>query len=464
MANEIQATYDTGVTLYTLVFNAAGQVWRNNAPQQFLAYAPGAIGVYDIPLSEIATDSGQYRANWPVHANMIAGVYSVVLFEQAGGSPVAADDDRIGETGKMIWDGDAEIDLDIIEGQTDKIDDATDGLTAIKAEVEGIGGITPATAANVATALTNYDGPTNAEMNTAHDLLATEAKQDIMDTNVDQIEAAVITNAAGVDIAADIIAIKAETASILDDTDLIDDGTSGLAKIASDVATLLLRLTVARAGYLDELAAANIPADIDTLLTRLSVIRAGYLDELGPTNIPADIDILLARLTVLRAEYLDELAAANIPSDIDDILAKTNLITTGQILVSSPVAADGDVTIVQGDDYLAANGTALEFTSETWTSPDLTSATAKLRFITKENYDAGVQAAALEVDADITWAGSGNDAIFSVDLTAAQTTALSSPTPPSDKYSYVYQLQVTTSAGKKITVALGSVYVKQEIT
>ncbi len=214
---------------------------------------------------------------------------------------------------------------------------------------------------------------------------------------------------------------------------------------------------------MDELAAANLPADIDTLLVRLAVIRAGCLDELGPTNIPADVDTLLARLTALRAGYLDELAAANMPADLDAVLAKTNLITTGQILVSSPIAADGDVTIVQGDDYLDVNGTALVFTSETWTSPDLTSATAKLRFITKEDYDAGVQAFALEVDVDITWASSGNDAVFSVDLTAAQTTALSSPTPPNDKYSYIYQLQVTTNAGKKVTVALGSVYVKQEI-
>lgn len=38
--------------------------------------------------------------------------------------------------------------------------------------------------------------------------VATEAKQDIISTNVDQIETTVITNAAGVDIAADIIALK----------------------------------------------------------------------------------------------------------------------------------------------------------------------------------------------------------------------------------------------------------------
>lgn len=39
--------------------------------------------------------------------------------------------------------------------------------------------------------------------------VATEAKQDIISTNIDEIEVAVITNAAGADIAADIIALKA---------------------------------------------------------------------------------------------------------------------------------------------------------------------------------------------------------------------------------------------------------------
>ena len=73
------------------------------------------------------------------------------------------------------------------------------------------------------------------------------------------IQAAVITNAAGADIAADIIAVKAETASILTDTgttlenrliaieadtDVIDDGTSGLVKIASDVAAVLVDTAV----------------------------------------------------------------------------------------------------------------------------------------------------------------------------------------------------------------------------
>ena len=141
MANEIRATYDTGFTLYVLVFNAAGQVWRNNAPQQFLAYAPGAIGVYDIPLSEIATNSGEYRADWPIHANMIEGIYSVVLFEQAGGGPAAADDERIGETGVMVWDGGStEYDtLEIMDFITDTImGPAGDDLDDISGQLDNV--------------------------------------------------------------------------------------------------------------------------------------------------------------------------------------------------------------------------------------------------------------------------------------------------------------------------------------
>ena len=62
-----------------------------------------------------------------------------------------------------------------------------------------------------------------------------------------------------------------------------------------------------------------------------------------------------------------------------------------------------------------------------------------------------------------TWAGSGNDAVFKVALTAAQTAALLSSTPPNDKYSYVYQLQITLGNDRKVTIAIGNIYVKQEI-
>jgi len=132
-------------------------------------------------------------------------------------------------------------DIDTLKGYCDKIDDGTDGLTAIKAEVEGLGGaamrgtdsaalasvctearlseLDAATGgkmanqvdvieadttalndtkipdtlslaninAQVDTALGDYDSPTKAEMDNAHALLATVAKQDVIDGIVDAI-------------------------------------------------------------------------------------------------------------------------------------------------------------------------------------------------------------------------------------------------------------------------------------
>lgn len=57
-----------------------------------------------------------------------------------------------------------------------------------------------------ADALTTYDPPTKTEMDTAHALLATEAKQDIIDTNVDDIE-----TDTGTTLPATLTAIKAKT-------------------------------------------------------------------------------------------------------------------------------------------------------------------------------------------------------------------------------------------------------------
>ena len=122
------------------------------------------------------------------------------------------------------------------------------------------------------------------------------------------------------------------------------------ANLPSDIDDLLSRLSAARAGYLDNLSAgavaqaatallnttwtdakagylnhsvATIDTNVDDLLTRITAARAGYLDELEAANLPSDIDDLLTRLSAARAGYLDELAAANIPADIDTL--KTNV-------------------------------------------------------------------------------------------------------------------------------------------
>lgn len=61
--------------------------------------------------------------------------------------------------------------------------------------------------------------------------------------------------------------------------------TARYAQIHSGIDTLLARLTAARAGYLDELAAANLPADVDTLLARLTAARALLLDNLSRLDV-----------------------------------------------------------------------------------------------------------------------------------------------------------------------------------
>lgn len=106
------------------------------------------------------------------------------------------------------------------------------------------------------------------------------------------IQTAVITNAAGTDVAADIIAMKAETALIVGDTgelqtdwvnggrlDLLLDAIPTTAMRGTDSAALASAWTATRAGYVDELAAANIPADVDTLLGRLTAARAQVLTD-----------------------------------------------------------------------------------------------------------------------------------------------------------------------------------------
>jgi hypothetical protein len=55
---------------------------------------------------------------------------------------------------------------------------------------------------------------------------------------------------------------------------------SNTASLMRYLKGLVTNYTAARAGYLDELGAANIPADIDTLLSRLTAARAGYMDNL----------------------------------------------------------------------------------------------------------------------------------------------------------------------------------------
>lgn len=91
----------------------------------------------------------------------------------------------------------------------------------------------------------------------------------------------------------------------------VQHATYGLAAIETLVDDLESRLTAARAGYLDELAAANIPADIDTLITRLTALRAGYLDNLsvGAVALEATLTAMKQKLAGTYNRETDSLEA-----------------------------------------------------------------------------------------------------------------------------------------------------------
>ena len=114
----------------------------------------------------------------------------------------------------------------------------------------------------------------------------------------------------------------------------------------------------------------DIQTDIDTLLARLTAARAGYLDELAAANLPTDIALIIAyvdeletRLTAVRAGYLDELAAANLPTDIANVKAVVDGIPTTAMRGTDNALLAASYTAERGTDnaMLAANG-ALETT------------------------------------------------------------------------------------------------------
>ena len=164
-------------------------------------------------------------------------------------------------------------DIAVIEGQTDDIGVAGAGLTdlggmstGMKAEVN----------AEADTALTDYDAPTKAEMDTAHGLLATEAKQDIIDTNVDDIEADLANATDGLG------ALKALIDTV--NTDL-SNGTDGLGALktlldaipttamrGTDSAALATEVTAARMSELDD-AAGKLVAIADLIKTAADAIK-----------------------------------------------------------------------------------------------------------------------------------------------------------------------------------------------
>lgn len=103
MAGEIQTADISGKNVYALVRNVAGDIWNGSA---FVSYATANLASYAISLTEQGTASAYYTGTFPALA---AGVYSIVAYERAGGSP--AEGDRLIAAGNLEWDGSAVVPL-----------------------------------------------------------------------------------------------------------------------------------------------------------------------------------------------------------------------------------------------------------------------------------------------------------------------------------------------------------------
>jgi len=118
MAKELQAYLSTGSTLYAILLNSVGQVWSGAA---FVAVNGANWGDYDIALTESV--AGLYTADMPA---VDAGVYSYVVYEQAGASP--ANTDEWTGNGYLEWDGTAVLPMSTIDTNIDTVDTVADGI------------------------------------------------------------------------------------------------------------------------------------------------------------------------------------------------------------------------------------------------------------------------------------------------------------------------------------------------
>lgn len=103
MSNELQLSYTTGRTTYTVIRNqTSGYIWSTSGGTSgaFEAFTSGNWVNYSISLTEEGI-TGYYKGNFP--STMGAGVYSVTGKERLGGT--AAQTDPTIATGDVNWNG-----------------------------------------------------------------------------------------------------------------------------------------------------------------------------------------------------------------------------------------------------------------------------------------------------------------------------------------------------------------------
>ena len=134
MANEIQADYKSGETLYATRFQPAGNVFITDGSADQVWSDPT---LYDVPVTENG-NGGHYEGDFDASANIAAGTYQVTVFLQTGVNPANGDPQLY--KGEIFWDGTAEITIgtldttiedDVIGGGDDTLETISDQLDTV---------------------------------------------------------------------------------------------------------------------------------------------------------------------------------------------------------------------------------------------------------------------------------------------------------------------------------------------
>jgi hypothetical protein len=110
MSNELHISDDTGLTLYAVRYNSAGEVGLTDG-SSFEDWGTGGRDAddYDVAMLEVGSN-GYYVGSFDGSANIsISGLYTIRVFIQGGSNPIDTDT-SIGE-GEIPWDGTEEISL-----------------------------------------------------------------------------------------------------------------------------------------------------------------------------------------------------------------------------------------------------------------------------------------------------------------------------------------------------------------
>ena len=202
---------------------------------------------------------------------------------------------------------------------------------------------------------------------------------------------------------------------------------------------------------------------VPTMFTTETAARAGDAMTLTVAYDAAKTAAPVGAAMTLSSAY-DAAKTAGQATVLAAVKAKTDLIGASTFTIQSPVAADAEIELIQGDDY--AGDEQIVVTKTGYVGPDLTGGTCRLMVRAVEEYEVGPGAAALDIAGTMTLSEGGATVSCAFTLTAVQTVALAG-NPPEGRANYVYQvLAVTAAAGGSFnrTLALGSMTVEASAT